>query len=139
MFSKTSSIPVQFSRDRTDTLIHERFNSSFMSDAKWVRLLEALVGVRSLFELCKVKLVWDESTRDMWIPSSSSFGFAYYQSSMEGMISGTPRGFYKYKEVEWIELSAEGENAESIVLKLKAIGNFELERSDKGIKLYAYR
>lgn len=110
-----------------------------MSDAKWVRLLEALVGVRSFFELCKVKLVWDESTRDMWIPSSSSFGFAYYQSSMEGMISGTPRGFYKYKEVEWIELSTEEENAESIVLKLKAIGNFELERSDKGIKLYAYR
>lgn len=137
--SKTSSIPVQFKRDRTDALIHERFNSSFMSDAKWVRLLEALVGVRSFFELCKVKLVWDESTRDMWIPSSSSFGFAYYQSSMEGMISGTPRGFYKYKEVEWIELSTEEENAESIVLKLKAIGNFELERSDKGIKLYAYR
>lgn len=110
-----------------------------MSDAKWVRLLEALVSVRSLFEFCKVKLVWDDSVRDMWIPSSSSFGFSYYRSSMEGMISGTPRGFYKYKEVEWIELSAEGENAESIVLKLKAIGNFELERSAKGIKLYAYR
>ncbi len=57
----------------------------------------------------------------------------------EGMIPGTPRGFYKYKEVEWIELSAEGENAESIVLKLKYFGNFELERSDKGIKLHAYR
>jgi len=139
MSSKTFSISVQFSRDRTDALIRERFNSSFMSNAKWVRLLEALVGVRSLVELCKVKLVWDESTRDMWIPSSSPFGFSYYRSSMEGMISGTPRGLYKYKEVEWIELSAEGENAESIVLKLKAIGNFELERSDKGIKLYAYR
>lgn len=58
---------------------------------------------------------------------------------MEGMISGTPRGFCKYKEVEWIELSAEGENSESIFLKMKAIGSFELERSEKGIKLYAYR
>jgi len=136
---ETSSIPVQFQREHTDALIRERFNSSFMSDAKWVRLLEALVSVRALFEFCKVKLVWDESTRDMWIPSSSSFGFSYYRSSMEGMISGTPRGFYKYKEVEWIDLSTEGENAESIVLKLKAVGHFELERRDKGIKLYAYR
>lgn len=136
---ETSSIPVQFQREHTDALIRERFNSSFMSDAKWVRLLEALVSVRALFEFCKVKLVWDESTRDMWIPSSSSFGFSYYRGSMEGMISGTPRGFYKYREVEWIELSAEGEKAQSIVLKLKAIGKFELERSDKGIKLYAYR
>lgn len=65
MFSKTSNIPVQFSRDRTDTLIRERFKSSFMSDAKWVRLLEALVGIRFLFEFCKVKIVWDKSTTDM--------------------------------------------------------------------------
>ena len=139
MRSKNSSIPVEFKRARTDTLIRERFASSFMSDAKWVRLLEALVDVRSLFEFCQVKLVWDESTRDMWIPSSSSFGFAYYQSSMEGMISGISRGFYRYQEVEWIELNAETENAESIAFKLKNIGKFELERSQNGLKLYAYR
>lgn len=139
MPSKSSKSSVELKRDRVDILIRERFSSSYMSDAKWVRLLEALVDARSLFESCQVKLVWDESTRDMWIPQFSSFGFAYYRSSMEGMISGTPRGFYTYKEVEWIELSVEAGDAETIALKLEKLGKFELVRGEKSLRLYAYR
>lgn len=64
-----------------------------------MRLLEVLVQIRPRVESCKVKLVWDEVLREMWIPSGSSLGFDYYPQSMEGMISGTPRGFYSYKEL----------------------------------------
>lgn len=129
----------EFERDRVDALIRERFSASFMSNAKWVRLLETLVVLRPRFEFCTAKLVWDDTPRQMWIPESSSLGLDYYRNSMEGMISGAPRGFYLYKEVEWIELPVTGAEAEVIAGQIRNAGEFELAPSEVGLRLYAYR
>lgn len=134
-----SKSPAQYKRERVDSLIRERFSSSYMSDAKWVRLLEALVMLRPRIEFCKAKLVWDDVPREMWIPESSSLGFDYYHNSMEAMISGAPRGFYLYKEVEWLEFPARGEDAERVARQIRNAGAFELVPGEAGLRLYAYR
>lgn len=128
-----------FQRARVDALIRERFSASYMSDAKWVRLLEALVELRPHVGACSVKLVWDEAPRQMRIPSSSAFGFDYYRDAMEGMISGEPRGFYTYREVEWIEFPAKGNDAEAIAGQIARAGKYELVSSETGLRLYAWR
>jgi hypothetical protein len=134
-----NKIPAQHERDRVDSLIRERFSSSFMSDSKWVRLLEVLVVLQPRVEFCKAKLVWDESLREMRIPESSSLGFDYYRNSMEAMISGSPRGFYLYKEVEWIELLVTEKNAEAVANQIRKAGEFELIPGETGLRIYAYR
>jgi hypothetical protein len=55
---------------------------------------------------------------------------------MEAMISGKPKGWYDYKEIEWIEFPKD------IVLifdHLGSIGQFEVERSQAGLRLFAYK
>ncbi len=131
--------PVEYARDRVDALIRERFTSSSMSDAKWLRLLEVLVEMQPPLGGCKVKLVWDDAVREMRIPDHDSLGFDYYRSSMEGMISGSPRGFYSYKEIEWLEFPIHGDAATSLARRIAAAGEFDLEASAGGVRLYAYR
>lgn len=135
----TTKSPVEYQRDRVDSLIRERFSSSYMSDAKWVRLLEALVVLQPPIRLCTAKLVWDDEPRAMRIPESSALGTDYYENAMEGMISGAPRGFYRYKEIEWIELPVRGTDANIVASQIRNAGEFEMISSDTGLRLYAYR
>ena len=83
--------------------------------------------------------MWDDVPREMRIPESSSLGFDYYRNSMEAMISGAPRGFYLYKEVEWIELPVRGEDADIVASQIRNAGEFELVFGEDGLRLYAYR
>ena len=91
-----------YERSRTDQIIAERFTTSCMSDAKWLRLLDALTATDGLVADCRAKLVWDDRIRYMQIDGMRR-DFDYWPHAMEAMISGIPRGWYDYKEIEWIE------------------------------------
>ena len=130
---------ITFYRARTDSLIKERFSSSFMSNAKWVKLINGLTEIGDSINSCKAKLVWDDRLRDLRIDSKLAYNFDFYEHSMEAMVSGYPKGFYEYKELEWVEFLCEGQNLETIGEHIKSIGQFELERTTNGLRLFAYK
>ena len=127
-----------YERDRTDKIIATRFKSSLMSDAKWGRLLEALTDQEGLVQHCRVKLVWDDEIRFMGIDGCTR-DFDFWPHSMEGMISGYPRGWYDYKEIEWIEFESGSLDLVRIESVIQNIGQFDLDKTDDGLRLYAYR
>jgi hypothetical protein len=74
----------------------------------------------------------------------TSYNFDYYAHAMEAMVSGVPRGWYAYREVEWLAFpqvtSGEGvvQDLEVLQQHLEAIGQFRLVRSPESLRLYAY-
>ncbi|GAA5219071.1 hypothetical protein GCM10025776_34880 [Corallincola platygyrae] len=130
--------PLDSKRNKTDAIIRS-FNVALMSDAKWVKLLSNLSEIAEDNLKTTVKLVWDKSPRSIRIDSDIQFGFDYYISSMESMISGYPKGFYDYRELEWIEVSASSAVLEHIEAKLKSLGQFETEFREKSIRIYGYK
>ena len=128
-----------YERARTDKIIAERFKTSCMSDTKWLRLLDALTAVDRLVDDCRAKLVWDDEIRYMQIDGMTR-DFDYWPRAMEAMISGAPRGWYDYKELEWIEFPTDAEHdLGQIRSTIESVGQFELESTDAALRLYAYR
>ncbi|RYF10586.1 MAG: hypothetical protein EOO40_04910 [Deltaproteobacteria bacterium] len=76
-----------------------------MSNRKWVKLLDALVAHASEVKECRVKLLWETETqvRHLLIDEFLLYDFDYYEQAMEAMITGKPRGWYAYREIEWLE------------------------------------
>jgi hypothetical protein len=134
---ETSNGPIE-SLDRT--IRRRGFTASFMSNAKWVRLMDALSSIGDRIEHpCEAKLIWDDSIRSMNIPYTPSFNFDYYATSLEALISGEPRGFKYYKEIEWIRFSADRHDLNLIQTTIEAIGQFEIIRNEGSLALYCYR
>ena len=119
----------------------ERFDASYMSNAKWEKLLTRLT-YESEEIFFSYKLVYDEDIRQNSIdlPDDASF-------FIEPII---------YKEVEWIAFPAIYEDFVShnnlkagkkayhqdidrIEQIIHSLGQFLLERSEGSLKLYAYR
>ncbi|MCW8876143.1 MAG: hypothetical protein OQK04_12260 [Kangiellaceae bacterium] len=125
-----------------------------MNNTKWVKILKALSDSDLVLE-SKVKLVWDDELRDFGI-RYAGYCHDFYDTSMEAMISGYPKGFYDYKEIEWVDFPAEAEvlvnpnnlksgtrlvaqDVQAIYKIISDIGMFELESSDSNLRLYAYK
>ena len=121
-------------RNKTENII-KAFSASFMNDSKWVKLLSMLSEINGSID-AKVKLVWDTEKRDTWIDDTIQYELDYYQNSMESMISGYPKGWYKYKEIEWIEFQSDIKVIENII---NSIGKFELEEINGNLRLYGYK
>lgn len=125
-------------RARVDSIIAERFEVSLMSDTKWVRVFDALTAHAGLVARCRAKLVWDEELRELQI-DGRSFEFDYWPHAMEAMLSGSPRGWYDYKELEWILFPPGSQDLQTIGAVIESRGRFDLERSPRGLRLHAYR
>ncbi|MCR5889308.1 hypothetical protein LRS06_16350 [Hymenobacter sp. J193] len=130
-----------------ERLITEKRLSPLMSNAKWLKLLSALVENAALIAECRVKLIWEQETMIRWLvfDEDTSYRFDYYDTAMEAMITGNPRGWYAYKEIEWLEFprfisnKSVVQDLHAIQLQIQAIGQFQLELSDENLRLYAYR
>jgi hypothetical protein len=87
-----------------DKLIGKTQLQPLLSNAKWVKLLTGLVQQWPLVQECQVKLIWEEaySGRHLLFNEQTSYDFDYYAHAMEAMVSGAPRGWYAYREVEWL-------------------------------------
>lgn len=123
-----------------------RFSVSLMSNAKWVRLLDALTAAPEIVTRCTAKLAWDDAVRSFRI-AGAHYGFDYYDRAVEGLISGPPSGWYQYREIEWIAFPrTHGSPARRIEQDLGAIrdrihglGQFALQADPDELRLYAYR
>ncbi|MVN75817.1 hypothetical protein GO988_05705 [Hymenobacter sp. HMF4947] len=144
-------IPIHFREDGYLTeLIQQKFSTSLMSNCKWVKLIAALVGNWCEIKQCLVKPIWDEEnpTRQLLIAKHTTYGFDYYASAIESMVLGNPRGWYAYKEIEWLDfprLVILDEGAPPIVQDLVAsktiidkAGQYTIELTQDNLRLYAY-
>lgn len=109
-----------------------------MSNAKWVKLLSALSSINGLSCTAEVKLVWDDEVRDFRL-DEIEFNFDFYEKSMESMISGYPRGWYDYKEIEWLKISSTNEQVINIKNLFKKLGVFETEDCLNSVKVVCYK
>ena len=109
-----------------------------MSDAKWVLLLNVLSETIDQSISIHAKLVWDDEPRTMWI-HDAQYEFDYYPSSMEAMIGGYPRGWYDYKEIEWVAFSGTDDLLQMLKQSIATLGMLDLESCGSTLRLYAYR
>ncbi|WP_046242292.1 hypothetical protein [Hymenobacter terrenus] len=129
-----------------DKLIQSAQLQPLLSNAKWVKLLDALVKNWPFVHTCTVKLIWEEASgeRRLLFDENTSFAFDYYANAMEAMVSGSPRlgGWVAYKEIEWLDFPRFAGDAEQnlghLQQHLAQIGQFRVEESADNLRLYAY-
>ena len=128
----------EYDRAKTDRIIANEMLSWSMSDAKWVRLLKVLTDTIDQSISIHVKLVWNDELRKMWIRDAQHES-DYYATSMEAMIGGYPRGWYDYKEIEWVDFSGTDEHLRMLKQCIDTVGLFDLESCGTTLRLFAYR
>ena len=129
-----------------DKLIAAAQLQPLMSNAKWVKLLAALVASWPLVRQCRVKLIWEDAgvERYLLIDEHDSYNIDYYASAMESMISGRPHlgGWCAYKEIEWLEFQRvvgdETQDLAAIQRVIEAVGQFRLVLTADSLRLVAY-
>jgi hypothetical protein len=136
--------PIKRDDAALDKLIAAAQLQPLLSNAKWVKLLTALVESWPLVQECRVKLIWEDTcgTRRLLLDQHTSYNFDYYASAVEAMITGTPRGWYAYKEIEWLEFprdTAVGtQDLAAIQRVIEAVGQFRLVLMPDSFQLVAY-
>ncbi len=128
----------EYDRAKADRIIANEMTSRSMSDAKWVRMLTMLSETIDPSIAITAKLVWDSEPRSMWI-HDAVYDFDFYATAMEAMIGGYPRGWYDYKEIEWIMFSGSNEVLKTLKNRLDSVGMFDVELSSTVLQLFAYR
>lgn len=130
-----------------DRIINERGLVGFLSNAKWVKILDTLVVNYHLIKECQVKLIWEEeyTGRILLINENTYYQFDYYNSAMEAMITGGPSGWYDYREIEWLAFphypaKQSGEqDLHGIQAAIASIGQIALTVTPDTLRLDAYR
>ncbi len=140
---------------KLDAIIRNRFSCSHMSNAKWVKLMQVFADIHPLIRQCRLKLIWDEELRELLIHENMSYGFDFYDTAMEALVSGHPRGWYSYKEIEWLDFPAHvhvsvnqnnprlgtkeaHQDVEAIADEIRKVGQFDLKETQHGLTLFAY-
>lgn len=129
---------LDFARNQTDKLI-QKYSCTFMSNSKWVKLFNTLSSIEEIMCKASVKLVWDKEPRDIRIDDELELGVDYFETSMESMISGYPKGWYDYKEIEWIKFNSNEQQLNIIEHQIDKVAQFETIRDSNGIQLFAYK
>jgi hypothetical protein len=128
----------EYDRAKTDRIIANEMLGRSMSDAKWLRLLKVLTDTIDQSISIHVKLVWDDERRTIRIRDAQHKS-DYYATSMEAIIGGYPRGWYDYKEIEWIDFSGTDEQLRMLKQCIDIVGLFDLESCGTTLRLFSYR
>ena len=130
------------SNEKIAKVISEKFTVSLMSDTKWKKLITGITSALEREVFLEYKLVHsDEISQASFV--EPDFGPFFIEPII-------------YKEVQWIEflsryedyVSEDNKKAGTKVYEqdigniskvINSIGQFEVEETDKGLRLYAYK
>jgi hypothetical protein len=121
-----------------------RFTASFMSDSKWRRLLTALLQP----EVGISQVLW----KFVDLEKPIRFAFPDADSINNGLVS-EPGGESPFKRIEWMEIPEINvpygwekipqkhrlQNMEAAMASITDAGQFEVERTTLGLRIYGYR
>ncbi|KZN49106.1 DUF6678 family protein [Pseudoalteromonas luteoviolacea] len=116
------------SYQRLDSVIARKFSVSYMSNAKWVKLLKAVAS----FEQRSYRITYKLVSCDQ-VKTSHSEQFEEHVDDywfIEPSI---------YKEIEWLEFMLdEHNNVQSLIEHLSAIAKFPITQTPTGYKVLGY-
>jgi len=126
-------------------LISRKFETSFMSNAKWRKLFIALEPTQLKQAYWKF-VDLDDEIRDAFLDE---------EDLMEKFVGdcGVCGGPFAYRRIEWVEIPAIGKNPQyekvpymnfkqdvkAVELILASIGEFEIENTERGIRIYGHK
>ena len=114
---------------KLDRLIAERFDASFMSDAKWRKALAVLASCGYPISRYRWKFVDEERVFETPPIEAGEIG--------EKNIRDGRNQPLVYREVEWLEVITE--HGEEVGKQLLARAKFALEESGSGLRVIGYR
>ncbi|UZT99950.1 hypothetical protein ODZ84_10455 [Chryseobacterium fluminis] len=119
-----------------------KFRQSFMSNSKWIRLIETIVDHADEFKKIQFKKIQNDRIGELYLTHESTFEFDYWQTGFEG--NSSFGGWLEYREIEYLIFpkiinSDRVQDLESIKLIIEKTGMFHCETDEKEIKLICYK
>jgi len=131
--------------ERLNKIIRRRFKAAYMSNAKWRKFFTLL----DVPELHIDQAIWKFIDDDVEVREQ----FTKSDELMEKYVGDYGPGPFAYKHIEWIEIPRKGiprgfeqipfrhwqqdvDKAKSILM---AAGEFELEETDRGLRIYGFK
>ena len=117
-----------------------RFSQHFMSNSKWVRLINKLVENADKILKIEFKKIQQNEIGELYIGEDTAFDFDYWQIGFEG--NNSLGGWLTFREIEYLifpktvnVVKRIEQDLEQIEAVIKSAGKFFLETDDKGLKL----
>jgi len=115
-----------------------KFSQQFMSNSKWVRLVEAIVDNSQEFKKIQFKKIQSDRIGELYLNKDSIFEFDYWQTGFEGNNS-----FGEWLEYKEIELLIFPKTLHQNIFKIQeiiiSIGEFYMEINKNELKLLCYK
>lgn len=130
---------------KLDVRIKEKFSASYMSNKKWVKLIDAFVTNSELVKRIEIKKVLEEKTGFLSAPNELIYEFDYWDVGFEGATSFG--GWLLYKEIEFLKFPSkfqngnlvENQNLKEIKAVIENVGLFEIVEQEGELILLCYR
>jgi hypothetical protein len=129
---------------KIDRIIAKRFSASFMSDSKWRRFFRVLAQPDLSIRQATWKFVDLETPLRFGLPDTSEIESGWIHE---------PGGESPFKRIEWVEITNVAiphgweripqkhmlQDVNAATALLNEAGEFELERTETGVRAYGYR
>ncbi|MDQ1164717.1 hypothetical protein [Flavobacterium sp. SORGH_AS_0622] len=130
---------------KLDQTIKQKFSSGYMSNKKWVKLIDTFVENAELIKRGEIKKVLEEKIGLIFISENLQYEFDYWNIGFEGVNSFG--GWLLYKEIEFLKFPAKFQNENSyqeqdlIEIKeiINKIGVFEMTDQNDELILFCYK
>lgn len=119
-----------------------KFSQHFMSNSKWVKLIEVIVANAHEIKKIQFKKIQNEKIGELYLDENSIFEFDYWDSAFEG--NNSFGDWLQYKEIEYLSFpkildSNTTQDLEKISTIIQSIGEFCLESDENELRLICYR
>ena len=125
----------------------KKYSYSCMSNAKWRKLFSVINEQNLKLHKCVWKIVGNKEPQKGFVPDCSQLGDTFVGDC------GALNGPLEYKFIEWVfiprtteyreyecaPVNSIDQDIEFVVEQLNSLGNFELELSSDGLKIFGYK
>lgn len=119
-----------------------KFSQSFMSNSKWVKLIDKLVENNHIVQKIIFKKIQHEQTGELYLADHPTFGFEYWHLGFELNNSfGLPLAFNEIEYLSFPKTIDENttQDLEKILTIIQNVGQFCLEADEDELKLICYK
>ncbi len=120
-----------------------KFSQSFMSNSKWVRLIEELIKNIDKIKKIQFKKVHKDEIGELYLSEDTTFGFDYWENGFEGHNSFG--GWLTFKEIEFLifprqvdSIKMTTQDLEQIMELINNVGQFNFDKDSENLKLKCY-
>ena len=127
-----------------DKTIASRFKDAFMSNAKWVRLIDKLVEEIDKIKKIEFKRVQHDKVGELFLQEDTTFRFDYWKGGIEGHNSlDSDLGWYEIEYLRFPKVVDQDKQLEQDLIQIKtlieSVGEFVLELDGEALLLICYR